>query len=262
MATSLVQYLVVQLEERIRSGGYAADAQLPNESQLCEEFGASRATVREALRDLHARGLVRREQGRGTFASGSSRMRLDMELETNVSVTEVIRASQLDPGSTGLTVGYELPPANVAAALRANPRQVLMVLRRTRTADGQPVAHAVDYVVPFPGLPTDARAYEGSLYDLLADVHGRPVSFGLARIEPGVARDDVADALDCGEGALLLLLTQLHELDDTTPVAYSTVSLRSDVFALYVRRGETGTKPDPAGVEVVLSAGAVDGVDS
>ncbi len=40
---------------------------LPTESELCEEFNASRFTVREALRRLVAQGMVQRRQGAGSI---------------------------------------------------------------------------------------------------------------------------------------------------------------------------------------------------
>jgi hypothetical protein len=45
---------------------------IESEHQLCRRFGISRVTVRLALGDLENRGLIFREQGRGTFAHGGS----------------------------------------------------------------------------------------------------------------------------------------------------------------------------------------------
>ncbi len=40
---------------------------LPNEATLAERFGVNRHTIRRAVQALEARGMVRIEQGRGTF---------------------------------------------------------------------------------------------------------------------------------------------------------------------------------------------------
>ena len=40
---------------------------LPTESELCDEFNASRFTVREALRRLVEQGMVQRRQGAGSI---------------------------------------------------------------------------------------------------------------------------------------------------------------------------------------------------
>lgn len=60
-------YVVEQLKERIISGEYMSGDQLPPEGALCELFGVSRITVREALKKLNMMGLVEIKQGKGTF---------------------------------------------------------------------------------------------------------------------------------------------------------------------------------------------------
>jgi GntR family transcriptional regulator len=55
------------LRKRIVSGQLACSQPFPTERELCEEFGVSRTTVRQALMALEGDNLIRREQGRGTF---------------------------------------------------------------------------------------------------------------------------------------------------------------------------------------------------
>lgn len=62
----LASIVVDQLAHRIIGGELAAGSILPTEGALCEEFGFSRTVMREALKLLEERGLVRVEQGRGT----------------------------------------------------------------------------------------------------------------------------------------------------------------------------------------------------
>ena len=58
--------VVEELANLIIAGNYAEGSVLPTEPALCEEFGFSRTVVREGLKLLEERGLVRVEQGRGT----------------------------------------------------------------------------------------------------------------------------------------------------------------------------------------------------
>ncbi len=58
--------IVEELARQIISGVLAEGDVLPTEPALCEEFGFSRTVVREGLKLLEERGLVRVEQGRGT----------------------------------------------------------------------------------------------------------------------------------------------------------------------------------------------------
>ncbi len=62
----LATVVVEELASRIVAGSLAEGAVLPTEAALCEEFGFSRTVLREGLKLLEERGLVRVEQGRGT----------------------------------------------------------------------------------------------------------------------------------------------------------------------------------------------------
>jgi GntR family transcriptional regulator len=57
------------LRKRILNGKITPSGQFPTERQLCEEFGVSRITVRQALMILENEGIISREQGRGTFVN-------------------------------------------------------------------------------------------------------------------------------------------------------------------------------------------------
>lgn len=58
----------------IRAGRIAADSPLPTERELCERFGASRPTVREALMSLQIRGFVSAGNGKRPRAAKPSVM--------------------------------------------------------------------------------------------------------------------------------------------------------------------------------------------
>ncbi|MCG8970288.1 substrate-binding domain-containing protein [Streptomyces sp. CL12-4] len=59
--------LARELRERIRQGTWPADSRLPTEKQLAESSRTSVSTVRRAVDELVAEGLVVRRQGSGTF---------------------------------------------------------------------------------------------------------------------------------------------------------------------------------------------------
>ena len=61
--------IAVRLEQAILDGTYTFGARLPAERHLAGHFGASRSTVREALRRLEERRLLTRRIGSGTFVS-------------------------------------------------------------------------------------------------------------------------------------------------------------------------------------------------
>jgi GntR family transcriptional regulator len=243
MGVLRVHAVTRELEHRIVEGVYAEGDRLPAEPELAAEFAVSRTTIRDAVADLQARGLVSREQGRGTFARGPARVTVSMTLETNLSISDVIRESGRLPGTTGLTVERVLAPEPALAALRIPAGSHCIVVRRTRTADGVPVTDSIDHLLEVPSLPHETAAYENSVYELLETVHRRPVSSGTATIRAEAAATSTAERLGVPEGHPILVLSQVHELTGGTPVMYSIVSIRSDVMDLYVHRGPGAGDP-------------------
>lgn len=63
----IYQQIVDQISGMIRDGSLRPGDRLPPERQLAEEFGVSRAAVREALSALDLMGLIEVRQGEGTF---------------------------------------------------------------------------------------------------------------------------------------------------------------------------------------------------
>ncbi len=53
--------------QRIRKGVYAVGSRIPTEDELIASYSVSKGTVRRAVSDLVHEGMLRREQGRGTF---------------------------------------------------------------------------------------------------------------------------------------------------------------------------------------------------
>ncbi|WP_232842805.1 GntR family transcriptional regulator [Psychrosphaera ytuae] len=58
-----------QLEAMIIDGSFAAGERLASERHLAEQYGVSRPSIRDAIKQLEAKGLVTRKQGGGTFVS-------------------------------------------------------------------------------------------------------------------------------------------------------------------------------------------------
>lgn len=63
----LSQKVSAQIEQLILDGAIEPGHRLPSEKTLGEQFGVSRNAIREALKRLEARGMVRVENGKGAF---------------------------------------------------------------------------------------------------------------------------------------------------------------------------------------------------
>lgn len=68
-------FVARQLTEALAAGRYPVGSLLPNELDLAEQYAVSRATVRAAMRELQAMGLVSRKKNAGTRVEATSAQR-------------------------------------------------------------------------------------------------------------------------------------------------------------------------------------------
>lgn len=64
---NLADEVASRLQQQISLGQYETGQKLPTEPELMQQFGVGRSTIREAVRILANTGLVRVQQGVGTF---------------------------------------------------------------------------------------------------------------------------------------------------------------------------------------------------
>jgi len=130
------------LHGQISSGAYKENDQLPNEDELSVQFQASRGTIREAIRLLIGEGLLRREQGRGTFVNSLQHS----SLFTLTSFNEEMMRQNRVP-ATRLIAADILPADEEIANKLEIPLGVHVIhITRLRMADGRPIAFETRYL--------------------------------------------------------------------------------------------------------------------
>jgi GntR family transcriptional regulator len=193
----------LQLEElllrRVSSGEWPPGGQIPTESELCELYGVSRVTVRQALARLVQRSLLTRGRGKGTFVRDS---RVTANARSVSSFSTELVGLGMKPGAQLLGIDRVQASDEVAAAMNRDPGTELFRLRRLRTADGQPIAVQTSLLVAemFPGL--DGKVSDNnSLYELLGSDYGvSPVEAMEVFRVAGVPRD-LAPLLEVARGS-------------------------------------------------------------
>src|SRR6202042_1025702 len=133
---ALWRQIASSLQHDIGAGVYPPGGRLPTEAELSQQFKVNRHTVRRALEELSRGGLVRVEQGRGSFVAEDV---LLYAVEPRTRFSEWIRRHNKEP--SGIVRQLREVPADqrVAAGLGVRSGSRVVVLERLGFADDRPV---------------------------------------------------------------------------------------------------------------------------
>ncbi|MDX6627312.1 MAG: GntR family transcriptional regulator [Solirubrobacterales bacterium] len=206
--------LASDLREAIVRDELGPDRRVPTEAELSASYGVSRQTVRRALQDLVAEGLVYRVRGRGTFAlrSGGG----GQYLRSFGTIDDLLAMSQ----DTVLEVLAPLRSrVNVDAAGRLDlPNDVVMegLFRRLHAED--PFCVTQIYLPPDVGELIAANRDLGAagdhtsetLISVIETVRSKPISRAQQSITAVALPDDLGDALDVPAGTPVLRVDRAY----------------------------------------------------
>lgn len=154
---SLWRQIASGLAQDIAAGVHAPGARLPTESELAARFSVNRHTLRRAMESLEAEGLVRVEQGRGSFVAEDV---LDYPLGPRTRFSEIIRAQNREPAGRLLRLAEVAPEPRIAELLELRRGARVILAERLATADGRPVSLGRHHfpAVRFAGIVAHLRA--------------------------------------------------------------------------------------------------------
>jgi GntR family phosphonate transport system transcriptional regulator len=136
---ALWRQIATRLRDEISGGASQPGAQLPTEAEMSARFGVNRHTVRRALEELSRDGLVRVEQGRGSFVAEDV---LDYAVEARTRFSQWIRRHNKEPSGRVLRLQEVTADQRVASGLGIRPRSRVVLLERVGFADDRPVSLA------------------------------------------------------------------------------------------------------------------------
>src|SRR5215510_11963958 len=121
---ALWRQIANRLQQEIGAGVFPPGGRLPTEAELSQQFRVNRHTVRRALEELSSGGLVRVEQGRGSFVAEDV---LEYAVEPRTRFSEWIRRHNMEPSGRMLQLKETAADSHVASALgiRSGSRVIL-----------------------------------------------------------------------------------------------------------------------------------------
>ncbi|MCA9969831.1 MAG: GntR family transcriptional regulator [Anaerolineales bacterium] len=212
------------LRQRIYDDVYPPGYRLPSESELLQEFGVSRATIRTALTRLATEGLILRKQGDGTYVNEHLHD-VNAELGGLWEYVRLIHRSGYQAAIRLLQVEQRpaTPAETDALALEMNQGQEVVFLKRLFLADGQPAiltANAIPrHLFQRELAQTDTSIPLPRLLQLYCQQH---IAYAIFDIRAAIATADVAALLQRPPAEPLLKIVTTFYNARNEPLVHGT----------------------------------------
>jgi GntR family transcriptional regulator, N-acetylglucosamine utilization regulator len=241
--------LYVQLRDallrEIREGGLEPGDRFPSETAIRNRYRVSRATIRQALADLEAGGVIRKVQGLGSFVA-VPKIRHVPHL---TSFTELASSQGFMPSHRVLSSSVEEAPADAAADLGLEEGARSRFLRRLFLANGNAVGLAetwlsLDALHGHDDLFDRERLDQGSMYEVLQSAPiGLVLDHAVETISAGVVDAPSAELLECEAGTPVLLIRRVTFTPDEHAVESTRLVFVGDRYEYRVEL----QRPTPGG---------------
>lgn len=229
---SIAEQVEELLRGRIRDGTYAPGSRMPSESDLSDEFGVSRASVRTVLAKLAVNGLILRKQGDGTYVNVRVR-ELGAHLGNLWEYVRIIETNGYKPTIKSLAIEKKAAVEKEAVALAIEPGDELMSLTRLFYADDQPVILA-NNVVPANFLHEPLDQIDGHLpiREILNRYCHQNIAFAITDIRSVLVGENLHTMLEKELGGTVLALQVAFYSKQNVPLALGANYLDDEILRL------------------------------
>ncbi|HLU01523.1 MAG TPA: GntR family transcriptional regulator [Advenella sp.] len=231
--TPLYAKIETALAAEISSGKLVAGTQLPTEEQLIARFQMSRTTIRKAIDNLVARGLVEIRRGKGTFVTHP---KITQALTELTGFAEDMVVLGRHPTSRLLDKRIVTADEKTARALQLTPGTQVYRIERVRLADGIPMSFDETYLPLEIGDKVVSNNLDVEpIFDLLENKYALPLVEASYQLEAVVADRHVAQALHIAVGAPIFLIERTSYSTGEQPVDYEKLYYRGDSIRFATR---------------------------
>lgn len=235
----LYHQLKTILLERVKSGELKANDRLPSEDEIAEQYGISKATVRQAIGELANEGVIRREQGRGTYIA---EQKIEQGPRALTGFTEEMRKHGLRSNSKVLKRRVIEADADTAEKLHLTEGDALFELTRLRLADGEPMGlqTALIPLALAPRIENDDLA--ASLYDVLESEYGLVPHTAVETHTAVLVEAREAKLLKVAVGSPALAAERVTYLADQRPFELVHSLMRGDRYKIILQLSKSNIR--------------------
>ena len=193
------------------------DGRMPSDAELCERFGVSRMTARQAVQQVVNEGLLYRKRGHGTFREPR---KIHRALGSPLSFTENMRRRGLRASSRLLTLETARPTPEDVAALDIDASETVTILERLRFADDVPMA--IERVVLSPRIAIEGDFAESgtSLHEVFENAGHEPTR-AYATVSARMATKRERELMDLPSTGVVMVETRVISDQQGVPLEHT-----------------------------------------
>ncbi|MBS4534251.1 GntR family transcriptional regulator [Clostridium sp. D2Q-14] len=229
----LPYYLQIKeiIRERILNNIYEIDTLLPSEKEFCKEFNVTRATVRNALRELKKEGLICTEKGVGSIVKPH---KIEQSLLQFYSFGRTLKNKKDDFISKIISAKKIKPNCNIINRLEIKKNMSVYEILRIRIFNKSPLILEASYIPVHiaPDIIKD-KLHGMSIYNLLEGKYGIKIVKAREYIEPQVANEFQSKHLSIEYGSPIFHTERLTLTHNNKPIEYRNSLIRGDKFKFY-----------------------------
>ncbi|MFN8207729.1 MAG: GntR family transcriptional regulator [Bacteroidales bacterium] len=233
MNNTLPQYrkLYELLRKHIEEGIYKEGDLLPSENELCQLYGMTRPTARQALAALASEGYIRKQQGKGSIVRSIPR---EIGILSVAGTTSAVGSQNL---KTHLVVPPVIQPWDTVFMFELTPLEResgCIYLERLRLLDEVPVFYDINYI-PNINMPRfTSRQFENkSLFEMLRQHYQVEIIGGEQRLKAIPAGKLIAAHLKIGQRAPVLHLERKLETNRPGFYIYSSIYCNTSEHSIF-----------------------------
>lgn len=213
------------------------DGRIPSETDLANELGVSRTTIRDALSRLELEGAIYRKQGAGTFVNEAG-LQIHTRLEEIWGYESVLRAHGYEPLVRILQVEEQPATDSVAADLNLSPTARVLVVHKLFLADGSPVILSINHIpAQLIDTPFHNEDFCRPIYQFLSEFCQQHLTYYLSEIVPLMAPASLVDTLHLPHPhSALLSFEEIGFNQENQPIVKAYSYFRDDLLRLRLIR--------------------------
>lgn len=184
--TSLSEQAKKEVLRYIGNMDFDKGNKLPREEMLAEMIGVSRITIRQALNELSAEGIIFRRQGKGTFVNVDS-LNIKVTFSPCMELTQMIQNSGYRPSVRLLNISRIKRDEEVCKILQMRDGEQLVVAEKLFLADDKICAFCRDYfgmdLIGGEEAFESFSQYEDSIYKYIYNLSGEKAEWDKVEID-------------------------------------------------------------------------------